>query len=102
MSDAWVVVIAVGAFTVAFKAAAPVALGGRELPPRIAGPLGLLAPSLLAALVVTQTVGADRALEIDARAVGVAAAAVAVWRRAPLLLVMVAAAVAAALARGLA
>ena len=101
MSDAWLIVAVVGAFTVAFKAAGPVALGGRALSPRLAAVVGLLAPALLAALVVTQTVGGDRTIELDARAVGVAAAAVAVWRRAPLLLVMVVAAVAAALARAL-
>ena len=101
MSDAWVVVIVVGAFTVAFKAAGPVALGGRELPARLAGVVALLAPALLAALVVTQTLGGDGDVELDARAVGVGAAALAVWRGAPLVLVMLVAAVAAALARAL-
>ena len=99
MSDAWIVVIAVGVLTFAFKGAAPVMLGGRDLPPRVAAVLGLVAPALLAALVVTQTVGGDRAIELDSRAVGVGAAALAAWRGAPLLLVMVAAAAAAALTR---
>ena len=54
---------------------------------------------MLAALVVTQTVGGDRELVLDARLVGVAAGGVAVWLRAPLLAVMVVAATAAALGR---
>ena len=99
MSETWLVVAAVGAFTMAFKAAGPVALGGRPLPPRIAAVVDLLAPALLAALVVTQTVGDGSAVKLDARLVGVAAAALAVWRGASLLPVMVVAAVAAALAR---
>jgi hypothetical protein len=37
----------------------------------------LIAPVMLVALVVTQTVGGDRAIVIDARLGGVAAAAVA-------------------------
>ena len=101
MSETWIVVAAVGAFTMAFKAAGPVALGGRPLPPRIASVVELLAPALLAALVVTQTLGDGAAVKLDARLVGVAAAAVAVWRGASLLPVMVVAAVAAALARAL-
>ena len=99
MSETWIVVAAVGAFTMAFKAAGPVALGGRPLPPRIASVVELLAPALLAALVVTQTLADGAAVKLDARLVGVAAASVAIWRGASLLPVMVVAAVAAALAR---
>ena len=35
MSDAWIVVIVVGIFTVLFKAAGPVFLGRRQLPARV-------------------------------------------------------------------
>ena len=99
MSEAWVVVVLVGAFTVALKAAGPVALAGRRLPARVEGALALLAPAVLAALVVTQVVGGDRAIVLDARLVGIAAAALALALRAPLLVVIVAAAVATALSR---
>jgi hypothetical protein len=61
----------------------------------------LLAPCLLAALVVGQTVGDGRAVVIDARVAGVAAASVALLLRAPLLVVLVAAAGVAAAARAL-
>ena len=95
----WVTVIAVGAGTVLLKAVGPVFLGGRPLPPRIAGVVELLAPVLLSALVLTQAVGGDRQLVFDARLLGLGAAAIAVKLRAPLLLVVVLAAGVAALAR---
>jgi hypothetical protein len=59
----------------------------------------VLAPAMLAALVVTQAVGGDEQLVLDERVAGVAVAGVALLLRAPLLVVMVAAAVAAALLR---
>ena len=95
----WVVIAIVGVVTILFKAAGPVLLGARELPPRVAAVVDVLAPAMLAALVVTQTVGGDRALVLDERLVGVAAGGVAVWLRAPLLAVMAVAAGAAALVR---
>jgi branched-subunit amino acid transport protein len=99
MSDAWLTVLLIGGFTVAFRASGPVLLGGRELPARLTDAFELLAPSLLAALVVTQAVGEDGELVADERLVGVGVAAVAVWRRAPLIVVMLLAAVSTALLR---
>lgn len=99
MSAAWTAVIVVGAGTVALKAAGPVMLGGRPLPPRAGAVLAMLAPALLAALVVTQAFADGRHLVLDARAAGLGAAAVAVALRAPLLAVVVVAAVATALVR---
>jgi len=99
MSAAWTVVLLVGAFTIAFKAAGPVLLAGGALPPRIVDAFELLAPSLLAALVVTQAVGGKEAIVLDTRLVGVAAGLVAIVLRAPLIVVIVVAAAATALAR---
>ena len=99
MSSWWLAVLVVGVGTIALKSLGPVVLGGRRLPPAVAGPLTLLAPSLLAALVVTQTFSTGRHLVLDARAAGVGAAAVAIALRAPLLVVVVVAAVATALVR---
>jgi branched-subunit amino acid transport protein len=99
MSSTWAVVIIVGAFTIAFRAAGPVVLGGRALPPRLARAFELLAPSLLAALVVTQAVGTKDGIVLDTRLVGVAAGVVAILLRAPLIVVIVVAALATALAR---
>jgi len=95
----WLVIAVVGAVTVVFKASGPVLLGGRELPPRVSSVVEVLAPAMLAALVVTQTVGGERELVFDERLAGVGAAALAIRLRAPLLLVMVAAAATAALIR---
>ena len=59
----------------------------------------MLAPAVLAALVVTQAIGADRRLVFDERLLGLAAAIVAIRMRAPLLVIIVAAAGVTALAR---
>ena len=99
MTDVWIVVATVGAVTVLFKASGPVLLGRRALPARVQSVVGLLAPVMLTALVVTQTFGGDGDLSLDARVPGVAAAAVAVWRRVPVVGAMVIAAVVTALVR---
>ena len=95
----WLVIGVVGAVTMVFKASGPVLLGGRRLPERVSAVVDVLAPAMLAALVVTQTVGGDREIVLDERLVGVAVGAVAVILRAPLLIVMTAAAATAALVR---
>jgi len=95
-------VLPVGAATIVLKASGPVLLGARRLPSALAGVLALLAPVLLAALVVTQTVGGDNELVLDARLAGVGAGGLAIALRAPLLVVVVVAAAATALARVLA
>jgi branched-subunit amino acid transport protein len=102
VSATWLVVVLVGAGTIAIKAAGPVLLGGRPLPARFTGVVELLAPAVLGALVAVQTFGAGQTLVVDERLIGVAAAAVALWRKAPLLIVVVVAAGATALARALA
>jgi uncharacterized membrane protein len=102
MSDAWLVVVVVGAATVLFKASGPLFLARRSLPPRALALVEVLAPAMLAALVVTQAVGGDRELVFDARLLGLGAGAVAVALRAPLLVVMVVAAATTALVRVLA
>jgi branched-subunit amino acid transport protein len=101
VTEAWLTVAAVGAGTVAIKALGPVLLGGRTLPARLRGAVELLAPALLAALVAVQTLGAGRGLVLDARAVGLAAAGIALWRRAPVLAVLLVAAGTTALIRAL-
>jgi hypothetical protein len=102
VTAAWIVVAAVGAATVAIKAAGPLVLGGRPLPPRVLAVVRLLAPALLAALVVTQTVVSADRLVMDARLIGVAVAVGALVLRAPLLVVVVLAAASTALVRALA
>ena len=75
--------------------------GGRQLGPRLRPTLDLVAVPLLAALIVTQTVGTGQRLVLDARLPALAVAAVLVWRRAPFLVVVLAAAATAALLRAL-
>ena len=97
MSDAWLVVLLVGAATVACKAAGPVLIGRRALPQTVQSLVDLLAPVMLIALVVTQTFGGDEEIAVDARVAGVGAALVAIRLRAH---VIVAMAVAAAVTAG--
>lgn len=99
MSGTWIVVLLVGAFTISFKAAGPVLLAGRELPARLTSAFELLGPSLLAALVVTQSVGGKNGIVLDARLVGLGAAVVAIRLRAPVIVVVVVAALTTALVR---
>lgn len=99
MSTLWITIVAVALASAAIKAAGPVLVGGRNLPPRATAVIALLAPALLAALVVTETFGEEQHLVLDERAVGVAVAGVALALRAPVLLAVALAAVATALVR---
>jgi len=96
MSAAWTAVLVVGLATVALKAAGPVLAGGRELPQGSARVVNLLAPALLAALVATQAFASEEALVLDERGAGLVAAAGAILLKAPLLGVVLVAAVTAA------
>jgi branched-subunit amino acid transport protein len=99
VSDVWIVVLAVGLATVVFKAAGPVFLGRRRLPAAVDSVVSLVAPVMLVALVVSQTFAGDEELVADARIPGVAAAAVAVWKGAPIVAAMAIAAATTALFR---
>ena len=79
MTDVWVTIGVLAVATAVIRASGPVLLGGRDLPARFQGMIALVAPALLAALVVIETVGAPEggSLEVDARVIGVGAAAVA-------------------------
>jgi branched-subunit amino acid transport protein len=99
VSTTWAAVIVIGAATIAIKAAGPVLASGRDLPDWLAGVVELLAPAVLAALVVTQTVGGDEELVIDERVAGVGVAAVAIALKAPILVSVTIAAVVTALLR---
>jgi uncharacterized membrane protein len=95
----WITIVAVALASAAIKAAGPVLVGGRELPPRAVAVIALLAPALLSALVITETFGEDQHLVLDERAVGVAVAAIALALRAPVLLAVALAAATTALVR---
>lgn len=68
--------------------------------PRVRRAVELLPVALLAALVVVEAIANGRQIQLDGpRLAGFAAGAVAVWRRAPFLVVVVVAAAVAALLR---
>lgn len=94
-----VVLIGLAAGTYGLKAAAPLVLGDRPLPPWMTQLTRLLPAALLAALVVVSTFSQDGELVLDARVVGLGAAVVALERRAPFVVVVVVAAAATALVR---
>jgi branched-subunit amino acid transport protein len=95
----WLTILAVALANAAIKASGPVLVGGKELPPRTSAVVSLLAPALLAALVVTETFGEDGTLVLDEKALGVGVAAVALLLRAPVLVAVFLAAFTAALVR---
>jgi branched-subunit amino acid transport protein len=85
-SELWLVIAGCAAVTAIIKAAGPVALGDRKLPPRVAHVIGLLAPALLAALVVTQALVDGTRLHVGADTAGVAVAGIVAWRGGSVLL----------------
>ena len=99
MSDLWAGVL------VASVACYLAKLAGLSVPdrvlrhPRVSLAADLLPIALLSALVAVQVFGAERALVLDARVVGLGVAVVALLLRAPFLVVVAAAALATALVR---
>jgi hypothetical protein len=85
--------------TYALKSAAPLMLGGRALPRPLARLATLLPAALLAALVMIATFTVRRSIGVDARAAGLAAAAVALSLRAPFIVVVLVAVLATAVVR---
>jgi branched-subunit amino acid transport protein AzlD len=92
MTATWVTIALLAIGTVAIKATGPVALGGRDLPPRLSGVVARLAPSLLAALVVVETFARDQTLTVNASAAGLLAAALALAAKLPMVVVVLIAA----------
>ncbi len=99
MSTTVIVLVGLSVGTFALKAAGPLLLGGRTLPSPIDRISQQLPAALLASLVVVSTVADGRSLVLDARVVGIAAAGIALWRRAPFVVVVVVAVATTAAAR---
>ncbi len=99
MSDATIVLIVMTVGTFALKSAGPLVLGDRSLPVRVQQVVDLLPAALLAALAIVSTVGDGREIVIDARLAGLIVAGLALWRRAPFVVVIVLASTATALVR---
>jgi branched-subunit amino acid transport protein len=98
----WTTILVLAGLAYAFKAIGLVALDGAALPDGFARVTGLLPPALLSALVVVQTFATDTHLTVDARAAGLVAGCLAVWAKAPFLVVVIAAAGTTAALRALA
>jgi len=95
----WSALLLLAAGSYALKATGPVALGRRQLPAGAVEVLELLSIPVLAGLVAVQTLNSGGELVLDARVPAVAVAGVLVWRRAPFLVVVFAAAATAAVLR---
>ncbi len=95
----WFVVLGAGAACFAVKLAGYLAPDAWLERPRVVRVAGLVTVALLAALVAVQTLAAGRGLSLDARVPALGVAAVLLWRRAPFVVVVAAAAVTAAALR---
>jgi uncharacterized membrane protein len=100
MTAVWITIAALTVGTIATKAAGALVLGSHPPGERTLAMTGLVAPALLAALVVYETLGAHGGgITIDARAAGLGAAVLAIALRAPMLAVVLIAAAATAAVR---
>jgi branched-subunit amino acid transport protein len=88
----WTLVLVLAAGAYACKVAGFFVLGRRPLPAVVERCLLLIPAAVVSALVVKDTVTSGQSLVVDARLAGVVAATVAVWRRAPFVVVIVVAA----------
>lgn len=92
-------VLMLGAMTLLVKASGLMLFGGRELPASLRAALPLLAPALLAAMVVNGVLATSDGPRVDARLLGLIAALLGLYLRLPLLAVMALAAGATAAGR---
>jgi branched-subunit amino acid transport protein len=96
--ETWALIGLCALVTFAIKALGPIALGHRDLPAWFTDVITLMAPALLAALVVTAALADGDRLAVGADTAGVAVAGAALWRGVN---VVVGVAIAAAVTAGL-
>jgi branched-subunit amino acid transport protein len=101
-TDLWLLIAGCIVMTAVIKAFGPVVVGGRDLPDAFMRIVALMAPALLAALVVTAAAAAGQQLGVGAHTAGVAVAAVLLWRGRSLVLAVLVAMAVTALLRALA
>ena len=94
-----IILLTIGAYV--FKVTGLVILGGRTLPPIFERCLALIPAAVVTALVMKDTFTQGQELVLDARALGIAVAVIAAWRKAPLIVVIVLGAAVTALVRQL-
>jgi len=95
----WTLIILLTLGAYAFKVTGLVFLGGRSLPPIFERCLALIPAAVVTALVMKDTFTNGQDLVLDARALGIAVAGIAAWRKAPLIVVIVLGAAVTALVR---
>lgn len=101
MTPLWWMIAALATTSYALKAAGTLLLGSMRMPAPLERCVALIPAAVLSALVVKDALSDGRALVVDERAAGIAVALVLVWRRAPLVVVIVGAAAATAALRAL-
>lgn len=101
-TELWLLIVLLSVAAYGLKVLGFVIVGGREMPAILQRCLVLIPASLLAALIAKDTFTTAQELAIDARAVGLVVAAVAVWRRLPFVVVIVLATAATAAVRAFA
>src|SRR3954465_15317951 len=101
MTSVWITIAALGVGTFAAKIAGPLTVGDHVPDGRGLRVTRLVAPAILAGLVVYETFTADGGFAIDARLAGPAAAAARPAARLPMIVVVLLAAAATALPRAL-
>lgn len=100
MTAVWITIAALAVGTAATKIASVLVLGAHPLGERALAVTVLAAPTLLAALIVYETLGDHgRGIVVDARVAGLAAAVAAIALRRSMIVVVLVAAAAAALVR---
>jgi branched-subunit amino acid transport protein len=97
----WTLIILLTLGAYGFKVTGLVFLGGRSLPPIFERCLALIPAAVVTALVMKDTFTQGQELVLDARALGIAVAVIAAWRKAPLIVVIVLGAAVTALVRQL-
>ena len=98
-TSVWATIGLVAIVTFVSKGVGPFAIGDRALPAPLVRVVALLGAALLSALVVTSTLMTGGVFDVGAKAIGIGVAAVLLWRRAHLLVVVVGAAATTALLR---
>lgn len=95
----WSTIVLVSLVTLLCKGIGPFSVGDRDLPAPLLRVVALLASALLAALVVTSALAEGETLRVGAKTAGIGVAAVLLWRRAHLVVVVLGAAGTTALLR---
>jgi len=85
----WTLVLVLAAIAFGFKVMGAVVIGQRTMPMVLERCLLLIPAALLTGLITKDTFTNGQALTLDARALGLAVAVVATWRRLPFIVVIV-------------